>query len=246
VSDVDAMREAVERRQITRLAHFTPTRNLVHIATDDEGLRSTLSLSSAERSVFNQQDLDRLDGYPDHISCTIQYPNAYYLRGKRKEARGEARIFPNWVCLLISPHHLWQDSTLLCPHNAAGFSGINVASGVEHFESMFALEVEAPQGSWTRGRQPRNCPTDAQAEVLVQRRIPLEDLRSIVVENPSQAEDTYSILRQLQVPLKRLSFVVCPQFYEPTGLAAGLSAGRLPVETPWHPPKDGEIEASGG
>lgn len=246
MSEVDGMREAVEQRGITRLVHFTPTRNLVHIATDDEGLKSTLSLSLEERSVFNQQDLERLDGYPDHISCTIQYPNAYYLRGKRKEARGEARIFPNWVCLLISPHHLWQDSTLLCPHNAAGHRGINIASGVEHFESMFAPQVDAPKRIWTRRRQPRNCPTDAQAEVLVQRGIPLEDVRSIVVENPSQAADTYSILSQLGVPLEHLSFIVCPGFYEPTGLAAGLAAGRLPVEAPWHPPTDGDIEAIGG
>jgi hypothetical protein len=136
--------------------------------------------------------------------------------------------------------------TLLCPHNAAGWKGIHVASGIEHFRSMFAEEVEAPQGTWKRRGQPRSCPTDAQAEVLVHRRIPLADIQAVAVETSSQAADTHEILKQLNAPVESLPFIVCPEFYKPTSLALGLAAGGRPVEVSWHPESDGGDEATDG
>lgn len=246
MSDVEAIREEAKRRKISRLAHFTPLRNLVHIATSGDGLLSTKALTDEERSVFNPQDLERLDGFPDHISCSIEYPNAYYLRGKRKDARGEERIFPDWVCLLIAPHHLWRESTLLCPHNAAGRRGVNVSSGIECFNSLFAEEVDAPQGTWTRQSQPPCCPTDAQAEVLVHRQVPPRDILGIAVENDAQAGDTYARLLQLEAPVERLPVLICPDFYSPTKLAYGLAGGRRPVEREWDPALHASGEVSNG
>lgn len=240
-----AIRAEAERRGITRLVHFTPTQNLVHIATSDEGLRSTKTMSEDERADFNQQDLARLDHHPDHISCAIQYPNAYYYRKKRKEARGERKIFSDWVCLLIAPKHLWAANTLFCPHNAAGWGGDRVAPGLDAFVSMFADEVEAPQSTWNRQHHPDCCPTDAQAEVLVHRQIPLVDLLGIVVESPERAGSTYAALSQLNVLSDVLPLFVCPEFYEPVGLAAALRSGGRPVEEPWHPPIDADGKAIG-
>lgn len=245
MSDAKAIRAEAERRGISRLAHFTPTRNLVHIATSDEGLKSTKMLEEEERSEFNQQDLERLDGHPDHISCSIEYPNAYYFSKKKEAARGEKRIFPNWVCLLLSPHRLWAGSTLLCPHNAAGWGGTNVTAGFDSFMSMFADKVEAPRDTWVRQGQPECCPTDAQAEVLVHRQVPLRDVLGIVVESASQATDTYAILEQLKAPVEDLPLFVSPDFYLPRRLAGGLRAGRRPVEEAWHPPADASGEALG-
>jgi len=76
-------------REVSRICHLTPSRNLVHIATGGDGLLSTQALQAAERREFHQQDLERLDGYPDFISCSIEYPNAWYLRsrGSRSLAR---------------------------------------------------------------------------------------------------------------------------------------------------------------
>jgi hypothetical protein len=171
MKELDGIRAEAARRGISRLAHFTPLRNLVHIAAGN-GVRSTKLLGATDRAVFHPQDLARLDGYPDHISCGIEYPNPYYLAQKRRDARGEDRIFKDWVCLLIEPHHLWREETLFCCHNASGFGGRNVRAGLDCFEAIFADEVEAPQGTWKRQRQPECCPTDAQAEVLVHRHIP--------------------------------------------------------------------------
>jgi ssDNA thymidine ADP-ribosyltransferase, DarT len=238
LSDIEAIRAEAKRREISRLAHFTPTRNLVHIATSGEGLKSTQMLLEEESSEFNQQDRLRLDGYPNHISCTIEYPNAYYYRSKQGSARGEDRIFPDWVCLLLSPKHLWAETTRLCPHNAAGGGGTQVAAGLSCFMSMFADEVEAPGNTWKREGHPRCCPTDAQAEVLVHRQVPLEDITGIVVGSDSKAADTYVMLRALKAPIDELPLIVCPEFYAPAKLSRILRAGRRPVEEAWHPPVD--------
>lgn len=244
MSDVEAIRAEAERLEISRLVHFTPTRNLVHIVTDD-GLKSTKMMSEEDRSEFNQQDLDRLDRHPDHISCTIEYPNALYYRAKRRNARGEARLFPDWVCLLLSPKHIWAETTLFCPHNAAGWGGDRVGSGLESFMRMFADEVESPRALRKRKEHPACCPTDLQAEVLVHRQVPLEDVLGIVVETEAQASNTYAMIRNVGAPVERLPLSICPDFYEPEQLVAILDSGERPVEEAWHPPVDADGEAVG-
>jgi ssDNA thymidine ADP-ribosyltransferase DarT-like protein len=234
---VEEIRLEATRRGITRLCHFTPLRNLVHIATSSDGLLATAQLDVVERREFNAQDRDRLDGYPNHISCSIQYPNAYYVQTKRRDARGEERLFPRWVCLFVAPHHLWRPDTLLCPHNAAGRRGANVAGGVQTFVAMFAGEVLAPHATWIRRQHPECYPTDAQAEVLIHRQVPLLDIIGVAVEDSEQAADTYAVLRQLDAPIGEMTFIVAPDFYAPAQLAAQLARGRLPVESAWHPPK---------
>ena len=92
----------IARLNITRLCHLTPLINLVHILAG-EGLRSSKSLGADERACFDPQDLLRLDGYPDHISCSIEYPNAWYLRRRRSDATPAQRLAPDWVCILIAP-----------------------------------------------------------------------------------------------------------------------------------------------
>jgi len=234
----EAIKTEAELRGITRLAHLTPLRNLVHIVTSDDGLLSTTQLTAAERQAFNQEDLVRLDGHPDHISCSVQYPNAYYLRSKRRDATGEARLFPDWVCIYLVPEHLWRDDTLFCTHNASGFGGARVSSGAETFSAMFADEVQAPQRNWTRDRHPDFTPTDAQAEVLVRRQVPRDGILGLAVETEAQARDTYARLRQLGAPIQDMPIVIAPSYWTPTPLAVGLAQGVLPVETPWHPPTD--------
>lgn len=245
MSDVEAIRAEAERREISRLVHFTPTRNLVHIVTGS-GLKSTKMMSEEERAEFNQQDLRRLDGHPDHICCTIEYPNAFYYRSKRASARGEEALFPNWVALLVSAKHLWSESTLLCPHNAAGRGGINVTRGLECFMSMFAEEVDAPRATRRRRGQPDCCPTDVQAEVLIQRQVPLGDVLGIVVESAEQAADTDVLLRQLEAPRDSLPLVVCPEFFDPLSLVEALESERRPVEQTWHPAVDADSGAAEG
>ena len=82
---MNGIRERAHRWGITRLCHFTPARNLAHIASDSRGLLASRHLQGDETSIFNPTDKARLDGYTDHVCCSIQYPNAWYFR----RARGE-------------------------------------------------------------------------------------------------------------------------------------------------------------
>jgi hypothetical protein len=232
--NADVRRVALDR-EVSRICHLTPSRNLVHIATGGDGLLSTLALQTAERREFHQQDLERLDGYPDYISCSIEYPNAWYLRSRRRSILGEDRLFSDWVVLTIEPTYLWQDETLFCPRNAAAQGGRLVQAGVAAFEGLFAERV---RGAYDRDYvrtplRPRACPTDEQAEVLVHRRIAFRDVLSMVTYDEAQARREYVRLTQLQVPAEQLNLAICPEFFEPYALKGLLQRGERPVEREW-------------
>src|SRR4028118_2268045 len=133
---IETIKQEVERRGITRLCHFTPSRNLVHILTGTTGILATKKLQTDERSVFTPTDLQRLDRHEDYICCSIQYPNAWYFdTAKSKDELHE--LFKDWVILFINPKYLWLPGTRFCPRNAASGYGNLVAEGKEAFLSMF-------------------------------------------------------------------------------------------------------------
>jgi len=219
-------------RGITRLCHLTPFQNLIHIARG-EGLRSTLDLAADARNAFTRQDLERLDGYPDHISCSIEYPNVWYLRQRRKRATPLQKLFPDWVCVLIEPHHLWRDDTLVCFRNAAASYGAYVDSGPAAFEAMYADSVDGSGGrTYVRGAKPNNCPTDDQAEVLVAKQIPLADANRVVVADTGGASRVLVGLDLLNVPSETFEIIIAPKLFQ-ISLSAALKAGHLPTETLW-------------
>ena len=215
---------ASERRGITRLCHFTPSRNLGHIAKDPEGILASWHLDADDRAVFNPTDLKRLDGYPDHICCSIQYPNAWYF----KKARENEPLFPDWVVLLIEAHYLWRTDAKFCPRNAAAQSGRLIDEGIQAFEALFAETVEGVR-TYARGpRHPASFPTDEQAEVLIPDRIQRRDIIGIVVCDDAQARREVAALKLLgQAPPP---IVVIPEFFNPNGLSSLLRDGRVPHE----------------
>ena len=81
---IPAIRLAAITRGITRLCHLTPSKNLVHIATDPTGVLASDELAADNKATFNPVDHQRLDGFQNHICCSIQYPNAWYLRNAPK------------------------------------------------------------------------------------------------------------------------------------------------------------------
>lgn len=219
----------VRKRGITRLCHFTPSRNLVHIATDPTGLLSSAHLARAEKAVFNATDRARLDGFPDHVCCSIQYPNAWYFR----RARGSERLFADWVVLFIDPHHLWEPGTKFCPRNAAANYGAGVGEGDAAFEALFAPSVVgAYRNSYVRSPSHPFClPTDEQAEVLIPDKVAREDIIGIAVQDEAQGRREYARMTQLEV-LSIPPIVVAPEFFEPTSLSSLIRSGKAPKETP--------------
>ena len=223
---ISSIQRMVAPRGITRLCHFTPSRNLGHIAEDPSGILASRHLEQDEKAVFNPTDLERLDGYPDHVCCSIQYPNAWYFR----RARRQERLFLDWVVLLIDARYLWRAGTKFCPRNAAAEHGSLVREGADAFETSFAETVQGAGGrTFTRyPHQPAFLPTDEQAEVLVPDQIQRQHVMGIAVCDEEQAKR--EVARLNLIGLSPPPVVIVPEFYDPRTLSELLRAGRLPVE----------------
>jgi len=226
-----AIRASAQARGITRICHFTPSRNLVHIATDPNGLLASARLQENEKAVFNATDRARLDGFTNHVCCSIQYPNAWYFR----KARDHESLFVDWVVLLIKPHHIWAAGTKFCPRNAAAGFGRGVGEGEGAFEAMFAPSViGAYERNYTRSAtHPAWLPTDEQAEVLIPDHVAREDILGVAVVDEAQAKREHARLTQLQVDVPAI--VIAPHFFQPSWLSAQLRRGQVPTETLFHP-----------
>lgn len=228
---IDAIQQDIAKRGITRLCHFTPSRSLAHILAGGAGILPSRLLEEEDRLLFNPTDLQRLDGHPDHICCSIEYPNAWYLDRARK---GEI-LFRDWVVIFIDPAVLASERTLFCPRNAAAGYGAYISSGHEAFASMFALSVPGAQGK-VRGRTLLHLPcspTDDQAEVLVPDSIPPASIRAIGVSSEEQAQAESVRLKILGIDLGDLKFVVSPTLFDKYALSNAIRAGQRPSETLW-------------
>ena len=217
-------------RGITRLCHLTPSKNLVHIATDPMGILASHRLAADNEATFNPIDHQRLDGFQDHICCSIEYPNAWFLR----KVRTQDHLFDDWVILLVKAHYLWKVGTKFSPRNAAAEYGNLVSSGSDSFERLFAEETLGAQGQkFRRGAtHPAFLPTDEQAEVLIPEAIPLFDLLGVVVQTSSQAKREIARMETLGVHLPK--FLIVPDMFNPTRLSHILRSGSRPPEVEHH------------
>ena len=228
----EAVRKSVQARGIRRLCHFTPSRNLQHIAAGNQGVLSTAALKAAERQAFNPTDLERLDQKTTHICCSIEFPNGWYF----SIVRGRETLFPDWVVLLLSPSLLWQDETLFCPRNAAAGYGRHVVKGIDGFESLFANQVQAGDRSYRRtGSQRAATPTDQQAEVLVHDRIAPADILAVAVQSEHQAKTERARLRVNGIDPDIFPMIIAPYMFDKFALSGAIKAGSIPKETPYPP-----------
>ena len=225
-----AIKRAAKRRGITRLCHLTPSHNLVHIATDQTGILDSESLARDHEATFNPVDQERLDGLPNHVCCSIQYPNAWYLR----KVRNQDKVFSDWVVLLIKPDYLWRLGTKFSPRNAAASRGNLVLEGKEGFQRLFSEKTSGAGGqTFSRGiSHPDFLPTDEQAEVLIPGPIARSDIIGVVVPDKSQAKRETARLEALHVPLR--GCYVSPELFDPVRLSGMLRSGNLPSEVEHH------------
>jgi hypothetical protein len=222
---------------ITRVCHFTPSRNLPHILRDGE-IRPTKDLEEDVRAIYAATDPERLDGHTDKVCCTIEYPNAYYWNKAR--AKREATLFPTWVVVYIDPTVLFRPGTLFCTGNASRGYGATAQQGIAGLLAAYGGEVIGSAGRiFPRAdTHLRASPTDLQAEVLVPGPIPLTKVVAIAVAATEQAAKEHAILVQLSLPVGRVRWVVAPLLFEPYALATAIQTGRPPSETPWIPPEE--------
>ena len=228
MNEADWIRRDASRRRVTRLCHFSPSRNLAHILSGRQGILASCHLNDDEAAIYNPTDKLRLDGYQDHVNCSIQYPNAWYF----SKVRQDETLFKDWVVILVDPRYLWQIGTKFCPINAAAGHGIFVDSGREAYERLFASVVEGTHTLRRGAAHPVFLPTDEQAEVLVPDRISIPDLLGVAVKDDDQAAREVAALRLQGLDIPRL--LVVPEFFNARDLSDMLRSGRTPREREYH------------
>ncbi len=225
--------QALRQVGVTRLAHFTPSKNLVHILRDD-AIRSSKDLAENAPEYFSPTDRQRFDQHPDKVCCSFEFPNGYYLA----KARGKTEYvnYPNWLCLLLDIKLAERPDTLFSVCNAATGGGAYLQAGGKAVLACYASTV----GPWSR-RQ-RHHPlaaTDLQAEVLVPGPIDLSHLHGIVVPSAEAAANEFGRLETLGVNRDGLRWIVAPVFFDRDLLSATLRFGGRIEERDWSPPTAG-------
>ncbi|MCK4130357.1 DUF4433 domain-containing protein [Ralstonia pseudosolanacearum] len=215
-------------RGITRLCHFTPSRNLIHVLASGY-LKDRETLNMEARDEVNPTDEYRRDGHLDKICCSVEYPNSHYLDIVTKREL----IFHDWVILFIDPMMLWSPGTLFCPRNAAAENGSLIAEGWQGYESMFAPHVQGAGGRvFRRGASHLSCsPTDLQAEVLVPGPIPLDAIRGMAMRTERQAHTERARWDTLGLTPPTVPTVIAPVLFDKMALTQHIWTGRRPTET---------------
>ena len=215
---MSAIQRECHSRGITRLCHFTQSRNMAHIFDDPYGLYSTRTLRDHDMP-HNPTDPSRYDGCEDLICCSIEYPNTYYF----ERARNKDPLFKDWVVLYLHPKHLWHQDTHFCPCNAAKECGSYIQNDLPGFQSLFAKT--SPGIHFTRNsRHLPAAPTDIQAEVLVADPISLESISGIAVQSAEQAQRELFRLRLQGISLDIPIYVV-PEFFDRATLSRSIQNG---------------------
>lgn len=219
--------------ELARLTHFTPARNLPHILRDGQ-LRSVADLAQDVRACYNITDLQRLDGRPDRVCCSFQYPNGFYFA----KAQGKAGSvnYPDWVCIILDKMVAATSDTLFCPRNAAASAGSTVRPGVEGLRACYAKTVIGQQ-VYTRGpNHDPASPTDVQAEILVVAPVPLSAIRAIVFPSDAAAAEEYGRLDRFGlVPPDGVEYVISPGMFDKWAITRAVQNSQNFSETSWSP-----------
>jgi hypothetical protein len=225
--------DALAGHPLARLVHFTPSRNL-HPILAAKALRSSKDLDEKSRGQYAKTDLLRLDQHPDHVCCSMQYPNAWYLA----RAKGNDRVvnFPDWVCLVLDRRLAAAEGALFCHRNAAAGSGAYLRPGVDGLEGCYADTVIG-QSTYNRGpNHDPGSPTDVQAEVLIPAPIALSHLSAIVVPTEGHALLECGRLDLLGHDTGALQWIVAPGMFNKYAVTRAVQHSDYLTETPWSQP----------
>ena len=211
-------------RGITRICHFTQSRNLAHIFDDPLGLCSKRTLQQYDMP-HNPTDPDRYDGRDDLICCSIEYPNTYYFA----KVREQDHLFKDWVVLMIDPSYLWHPETCFCPCNAARSRGAYIQTGINGFRSLYA--DTSPGITFSRpARHLPAAPTDIQAEILLKDPIPLDSIIGIAVHTEEQVHREICRLELQGITLDKPIYIA-PDFFNKASLSRLIQRGVRATET---------------
>jgi len=211
--------EYLKNRDVTRLCHFTKVRSLIHILTDDFGIRATDFINL---DVKQQNDKERLDNATDYVCCSLQYPNSWYWR--QAKDRDVDKVFQEWVVLSIDLAILKNVDFKFCPNNAATSGGISICDNLADIKTMFLPK----NGRFVRSScMLKCCPTNDQAELLVHKNISHRFINRIIVGDQNCANHVTSILLTIN---KAIPVYIAPDVCN-INWSKMVRNGQVPLET---------------
>lgn len=211
---------------ISRVTHFTSTRNLPRIFGAGQVLSTGTLLATG--ATFDATDAERFDGHLGHICCNLEYPNFYYFaKATRKQ---NAINYSDWAVLLLDPTVATQDGVLFAPGNAAKGSGADLRPSVAGLDSMYAPSVYG----FARAVNHRSAsPTDVQAEVLIPGPIEMSAVLGIVVPDASSLKREVGRLEQIGHDPHILNWYVSAGMFERDSIVRAVRGDRpIPAEKP--------------
>ncbi|WP_037351155.1 DarT ssDNA thymidine ADP-ribosyltransferase family protein [Selenomonas sp. FOBRC9] len=208
-------------RGVNRLCHFTKLQSFTHIILHETGI---LARDSIRQDTKNVTDQERYDGELDYVSCSIQYPNSWFL--KKAMQNDTNKIFQEWVVLYINLNILASRKAKFCPCNASKGRGCYIKENMEEIESIFAHRIPTFQYPRTPRMLP-SCPTDGQAEILIKDSIPRSFIVGIAVGNEKIAERIYAIL--VMYHIQHISIFIAPDVIT-TQWSSMIKDGHMPDE----------------
>ncbi|MEB7038675.1 DarT ssDNA thymidine ADP-ribosyltransferase family protein [Staphylococcus gallinarum] len=219
----------IKERNITRLCHFTKSKNLPFILGEGMDSENGILANSfiSDLSYLNKTDENRFDKHEEYICTSIQYPNCYYFSTVVKKSQEE--IFNEWIILGINPNII-SDTTKFCQVNAATKGGRMVRKGNDAFESIFNKKVTGKKTLDRNNLYPKNVPTDIQAEVLIYGKIPKQQITSLIFPTEEHAKREILRLELCGVSISDYEIIVSKCLFEKKEIVLLLQSGKIPEE----------------
>ena len=213
VSIMNGIRERANRRGITRLCHFTPSRNLAHIAQRSQRT-SRLSSSARRRDRRLQPDRQEASGrlpepcvLLDSVSQCMVLPEG----AGQREAVSRIGSFS-----LIDARHLWQAGTKILSAKRGGRVRATRARWRRCLRGPFRRARWQGLVRTAVARSTRiSCRRMSRLKILIPDRIlPAGRDEGVVVRDDDQAAREASRLRLQDLSVPRMMIV--PEFFEPS------------------------------
>ena len=213
--------EKLKGRGVSRLCHFTKLQSLTHILATEEGV---VASSSIQQDTKNINDSDRYDGELDHVCCTVEYPNSWFL--KSAITAHVDKVFRDWVVLCIDLEVLLVRKAKFCECNASTAYGRYIQDNFELVDQIFADRVSSFCYPRTSSMLPC-CPTNGQAEILIKDNIPRKYISKIIVGNDNVAKQVYAM--QKVYSISTIPICIAPDVLS-TAWSALIKEGTRPQE----------------
>ncbi|MCL2703857.1 MAG: DUF4433 domain-containing protein [Defluviitaleaceae bacterium] len=212
--------DVLKARGVSRLCHFTKFQSLTHIIPSADGILASGSIRSDTKNVI---DTERYDGELDHVCCSIEYPNSWFLKDAIQ--KNTDVIFRDWVVLYIELGILRKRDTKFCPCNASTGRGMYITDDIN---ALFENPVRCKRVFHRSANMLSCCPTDGQAEILIKDNIPRDYIVGITVGNEDVARRIYAMFKTYGV--KQVPIFIAPDVLTPSW-SNMIKNGRRPIET---------------